>query len=82
MSWKDILKGREEQDFYMDMYGTHTPQDAKRVAPGRAPLCGNMIPLGGGSYEKCENSLRTPEEKEEELCRECQNMYDEMDGSP
>ncbi len=75
MSWKDILKGRFEQDWLMDMYGTTTPQDLRRVPPGRAPLCGNMIPVGPNSYEKCDNPLRTPEEREEMMCRECMGDY-------
>ena len=69
MSWQDILKGREEQDFYMDMYGTHTPQDAKRgFAPSR---CETMFPLGNGSYERCDNPLRTKKEREDMQCRYC-----------
>ena len=70
MSWQDILKGREEQDFYMDMYGTHTPQDAKSV-PNFVKYCETMFPLGNGTYERCDNPLRTKKEKEDMQCRHC-----------
>jgi len=72
MSWKKILKGREEQDFLMDTYGTHTPQDI-RTSNFRPMECENMIPVEGreGITTKCGNLLRTQKEREDYQCREC-----------
>ena len=65
-------KGREEQDFLMDMYGTQTPQDIR--SSNFTPMeCENMIPVEGreGINTKCGNILRTQKEREDYQCREC-----------
>tara|TARA_Y100000361_G_scaffold118642_1_gene110043 strand:- start:431 stop:673 length:243 start_codon:yes stop_codon:yes gene_type:complete len=79
MSWKKILKGREEQDFLMDMYGTHTPQD-NRTSNFSPMECENMIldDKKRGIYRKCGNILRTEKERQDRQCRQCTARDEEL----